>query len=171
MSSAILEQHENNKLFYRDIIALARRFPRNCFVICGKDAEWLKLETFSDIRDDIAATSNIAINSDYSEPLIAYSLAAGADSVVARYTSLRDQCLAINKPVIYHDGSVNNGPLVRSVLDFSPYPVMVTTFDSLVTQYSRIVNTGGYMPPEESNGLADFFFRERTHQPWLKRRF
>ena len=36
--------YKNNKLFYRDIVALARRFPRSCFVIRGKDAEWLKLE-------------------------------------------------------------------------------------------------------------------------------
>jgi hypothetical protein len=150
--------YKNNKLFYHDIIALARRFPRSCFVIRGKDAEWLKLETFSGVRADIAATPNIIINSDYSEPLVAYSLAAAADSVVARYTSLGDQCLAINKPVIYHDGSVNNGPLARSILDFTPYPVMVTTFDSLVTQYSRIVSDGHYLSPEEAKGLADFFF-------------
>jgi hypothetical protein len=148
----------DDKLFYRDIIALARRFPRSCFVIRGKDAEWLKLDTFFQIRDDIAATPNIVINSDYSEPLVAYSLAAAADSIVARYTSLGDQCLAINKPVIYHDGSVNNGPLVLSILDFTPYPVMVTTFDSLVTQYSRLVSDGHYMSPEETKGLADFFF-------------
>jgi hypothetical protein len=150
--------YENNKLFYRDIIALARLFPRNCFVIRGKDAEWLKLKTFSEIRESTEAIPNIVINSDYSEPLIAYSLAAAADSVVARYTSLGDQCLAINKPVIYHEGSANNGPLVRSILDFAPYPVMVTTFDSLLAQYSRIVSEGYYLSPEDTKSLADLFF-------------
>lgn len=150
--------YENNKLFYRDIIALAHLFPRSGFVIRGKDAEWLKLETFSEIRNGMEATPNIVINSDYSEPLIAYNLAAAADSIVARYTSLGDQCLAINKPVIYHEGSANNGPLVRSILDFSPYPIMVTTFDSLLAQYSRIVSEGHYLSPEDTESLADFFF-------------
>lgn len=150
--------YANNKLFYRDIIALAHLFPRNCFVIRGKDAEWLKLMTFSQIRDGISATPNIIINSDYSEPLIAYSLAAAADSIVARYTSLGDQCLGIHKPVIYHEGSANNGPLVRSILDFAPYPVMVTTFESLLAQYSRIVSEGRYLSSEDTESLADFFF-------------
>jgi len=150
--------YANNTLFYRDIIALAQLFPRNCFVIRGKDAEWLKLKNFSEIRDGMAATPNIFINSDYSEPLIAYSLAATADSIVARYTSLGDQCLAINKPVLYHDGSANNGPLVRSILDFAPYPVMVTTFGSLLAQYRRIVSEGHYLSLEDTKSLADFFF-------------
>jgi hypothetical protein len=150
--------YENNKLFYRNIIALARLFPRNCFVIRGKNAEWLKLKAFSEIHDGMAATPNIVINSDYSEPLIAYSLAAAANSVVARYTSLGDQCLAISKPVIYHECSANNGPLVRSILDFVPYPVMVTTFEALVAHYSRIVSEGSYLSPEDTNHLANFFF-------------
>ena len=35
---------------------------------------------------------------------------------------------------------------------------MVTTFDSLLAQYSRIVSEGRYLSPEDTKSLADFFF-------------
>ena len=148
----------NNRLFYRDIIALARRFPRSYFILRGKNADWRKIAEFTDICAEMDALPNIAVNDDYSRPLVSYELGIAADSVIARYTSLGDQCMAIGKPVIYHDAAMNGGPLVRSIMDFDRYPVIATDSESLSRLYERVIAHGQCMPEEERSAFAARFF-------------
>ncbi|MBI1202260.1 MAG: hypothetical protein GC182_07095 [Rhodopseudomonas sp.] len=152
----------NNRLFYRDIVALARRFPRSCFVIRGKNVDWLTIDAFADIRRDIEASPNVVVNQDYSRLLVAQDLAIAADSVIARYTSLGDQCMAIGKPVIYHDGAANGGPLVGSVLTFTPGDLTVHNIDELTRAYACVLDQGQVLPKGDMAAMVDHYFGRRS---------
>jgi hypothetical protein len=160
---------ENNRLFYRDVMELAKRFPRSCFVIRGKDAVWLELQAFADIRHEMDSLQNVTVSHDYSRPLAGYALAAAADSVIARYTSFGDQCLAAGKPVIYHDGAVNGGPLCGSVQNFAPYPIMVTHFDALFYRYSRVVAYGDAISDTDRSALISAFYTRPSKENGTKK--
>ncbi|MBI1201371.1 MAG: hypothetical protein GC182_02550 [Rhodopseudomonas sp.] len=148
----------NNISFYRDILRLARRFPRCCFVLRGKNAVWVDLPALADVRAEVGSLPNVTVSTDYSRPYIAYDLAAAADSIVARYTSLGDQCLAAGKPVIYHEGTVTECLLASSIVDFSPYPIMAHSAAELEALYTRVVETGDTMPPEARADMIGRFF-------------
>lgn len=158
----------NNISFYRDILRLARRFPRSCFVLRGKNAVWVDLPAFEQIRADMASLPNVTVSTDYARPYIAYDLAAAADSIVARYTSLGDQCLAAGKPVIYHEGTVTECLLASSIVDFAPYPIMAHSAAELETLYARVTETGDTMPPETRAAMIGRFFAAPQPAPPAK---
>jgi hypothetical protein len=157
-SRNIVSNWANNSLFYDDVVELARCFPQSYFIIRGKNADWLDIEHFADIRSRMAALPNIAVNTEYDRFQVSHELAMAADSVIARYTSLGDQCLALGKPVVFHDGAANGGPLVGSILDFAPYPVMVKTRQELFDRYERIVTTGDVMSERERNAMVEHYY-------------
>jgi hypothetical protein len=148
----------NNRLFYEDIIALARQFPSHYFLLRGKNADWFANPAFADIRQQVEMLPNISVSMRYDKPLISYDLAASSDSVIARYTSLGDQCLAVGKPLIYYDCAVNGGPLVRSLLDFDGHPVLISDRAILAERYSRLVSEGSLLPKEQQSAFLRRYF-------------
>ena len=148
----------NNISFYEDILRIARAFPNSSFVIRGKNADWISIPVFAEILSEIATLPNIVVSTDFSRPYIAYELASACDSVIARYTSLGDQCLASGKPVIYHEGTTTNSRLAGSIIDFKPYPIMVKTFDELLASYSRISSTGKAMAEQDHVEMIGYYF-------------
>jgi hypothetical protein len=148
----------NNKLFYRDVLHLAARFPKCFFLVRGKNADWLDIPDFEDIRREMKAIPNIAVSVDYSQQRIAYALASKADSIIARFTSLGDQALAVGKPVLVHDISANGGPLVSSVLSYEPYFPLATDRDTFFKLYARIVETGDIMSQQERHEMVKHFY-------------
>jgi hypothetical protein len=146
----------NNKLFYRDVFDLARRYPRNFFLIRGKDTNWLNIPEFEAERAEMAALTNVAVNSDYSRPGIAYELAEAADSIVARFTSLGDQSLAAGKPVVYHDISANGGLLIGSLL--GAHPAFATTRETFISLYERVMTSGDVMSAAERSEMMRYYF-------------
>ena len=148
----------NNKLFYRDIFHLAVRFPKCFFLIRGKNADWLDIPDFDDIRQEMKALSNVAVNADYSQQRIAYTLASKADSIVARFTSFIDQALAVGKPVIVHDISANGGPLVSSLVSYEPYFPLATDRETLFKLYARVVETGDVMSLVKRHEMVKHFY-------------
>jgi hypothetical protein len=146
----------NNKLFYRDVFDLARRYPRNFFLIRGKDTNWLNIPEFEAERAEMAALTNVAVNSDYSRLGIAYELAEAADSIIARFTSLGDQSLAAGKPVVYHDISANGGLLISSLL--GAHPAFATTRETFISLYERVLTSGDVMSATERSDMMHYYF-------------
>jgi hypothetical protein len=148
----------NNKLFYRDIFQLAARFPKCFFLVRGKNADWLNIPDFNDIRQEMNALPNVSVSADYSQQRIAYALASKADSIIARFTSLGDQALAVGKPVIVHDISANGGPLLSSLLSYEPYFPLATDRDTFFKLYARVVETGDIMSLLNRHEMVKHFY-------------
>ena len=77
---------------------------------------------------------NVFIDDRYDVFDRSYLLAAMADVVVARYTSLCDQCLAAGIPVLIHEPLPNGGRLISAWHDYKPFPVLTFSFQELQEQ-------------------------------------
>jgi hypothetical protein len=127
-----LTNQEANKAFYLDILHLALDRPAIDFVLRGKNDEWLAHSFFQDIAAIIDRTPNLVVDRTYSELNRSYRLAVEADCVVAKYTSLGDECLAAGKPVIYHDWSKNSIGYAKSFYDYAGLPVFAHDYAGLL---------------------------------------
>lgn len=135
----------NNKAFYKDIIKLAIEFPNAYFVIRGKNDNWCNISYFKDIYDVISSLPNIEVNRNYNAYNISYILAAGADCVIAKHTSLGDECLAAGKPVLFYDFTPNCSKIASSFFDYEKHPIFVYSYDELENRIRSILENGFFM--------------------------
>lgn len=96
-----------NRLFFEDMIRLAKELANIYIIIRGKDDVWCNMPYFSDVVDAIENAPNITINRDYDRQKVSYELCANTNLVIAKHTSLSDECLAIGIPVIFHEYTHN----------------------------------------------------------------
>ena len=91
-----------NKEFYEDIIYLANKFKNIEFLIKSKNYLWVENPKFSKIFKKMRKIDNIKIlkNQKIWTPVLSLSV---ADFAIARCSSLMDECLNLNKPIILCD--------------------------------------------------------------------
>ena len=162
---------ENNLSFYTDLVKLSKDFPGIHIIIRGKNDDWCSLPIFSAVYEEIMNIPNIEINRDYSEMDISYKLAAQADIIIAKHTSIGDEALACGIPVLFHDYLQNMKQMVSSIFNYDNYPVFVYSYNDLKLRMRGIING---TDPLNSNLLKkmkiDFFtipengtVKERLH--------
>ena len=135
----------SNFFFYSHIANLAEANPDTAFVIRGKDTTWCDLPEMQPAMIRFGKISNIFIDNQYATFDRSYELSAMADLVIARYTSLCDQCLAEGIPVLIYEAMPNHGRLISTWLDYGPYPVMVHNEDELHSRFQQTVREGRFM--------------------------
>lgn len=160
---------DSNRQFYQDIIRLSQLFDGVDFVIRGKDDRWWSMPQFEDVRRAVQARSNIRVDHDYSISEGSYRLAANADSLIIRPTSLGDQSLAIKKPVLFADYYEKTTRHISGLLEY-PYGIIARSFDELAERFGRIVQTGHYLTPDEASEVARRFYAHPVPQGSVRRR-
>lgn len=129
-----------HKYFLKDIINLAKKFPDTHFILRYKLINWMKIDFFRDILLEIDMIKNIQISQDYSKYNISYDLCSGSDLVIAKTTSLADECLAYGIPVLIHDYSYNLNTIISNVLDYKPLDIVCKNFEELEQKTKKILN-------------------------------
>jgi hypothetical protein len=137
---------ESNKLFYHTILNLAQANSKCVFIIRSKNNAWRTIPTFSEIEQLLVNSPNIVLDNNYDVKDRSYMLAAMADIVVARYTSLCDQCLANGIPVLVFEPLSNGEPTIAKWHDYWPYPILVNNLEELHSRFSSFVQGEEYMP-------------------------
>jgi hypothetical protein len=149
---------ENNRAMYEDLIRLAEEIPNVYIILRGKDDVWCDLPEFKDIYDRIQAMPNMEINREYTEFHVSSRLAAVADTVVAKHTSIAEEALAAGIPVLFYDFMPNIRRYVSSLYDFEGHPVCVLSYKELRDRIVRIVERGDYMDNEEFKRLRQYLY-------------
>jgi hypothetical protein len=126
-----------NKAFYLDIIRLALDRSDVDFLVRGKNIDWLDDPFFADVVAIINLIPNLDVDRSYSELNRSYNLAAEADCIVAKHTSLGDECLAVGKPVVFHDWSKNSIGYAKSFNAYGGLPVFACNYVSLLDLLDR----------------------------------
>lgn len=144
----------SNLAFYRDILELARRFPRTLFVIRSKDLGWTRLADYGEALRAIGSQPNLDISREYDIPNFQYRLAAVADLVIAKYTSIGDECMGLGIPVIYHDYTPVLPAAAHRTFDYGGLPVFVHDYQALETKTGEVLETGHYLEPSRVDELA-----------------
>ncbi len=101
--------------FIQGVLVLAESRPACDFLIRAKTIEWMSHPNLQDLVVRVSTTKNVSVSQDYESVGVSYALCQRAALVIAKYTSLVDECLSINVPVLIHDYSHNgSGRLRRS---------------------------------------------------------
>ena len=68
---------------------------------------WTENPYFKSILEEIESCENIKLSNDYSESFYSLKLCANADLVIAKHTSLADECLSNEIPVLFYEYTHN----------------------------------------------------------------
>ena len=156
----------DNLYFYNTIIAIAKENTSCVFIIRGKNCDWLEIPAFLHIKNSISLIPNLEIDTNYDISERSYQIAAMSDFVIARLTSLCDQCLAEDIPVFAFDAMANGDPITSYLHDYSPYPIMVFDEKILRQRVKNFIEHSRYMPKDKLKKMQrDYYGKGEINDP------
>ena len=139
-----------NASFYKDLCNLAEGFPEVDIIIRGKNSDWTKIPYFKDVLNKVNIIPNIWIDDDYSELNKQYKLASRSDLVIAKYTSIGDEIIAVGKRVIYYDYFPNSSHYFASgYFNYNNCNVYAYSYMQLEQMVQTVLNGGELLTDKE----------------------
>jgi hypothetical protein len=157
--------------FLDDMIRLSCEIPDIFIILRYKDIEWLSLPIFAETIQKIKSSENIKISIDYDKSFVSYDLCAHSDLVIAKYTSLADECLSVGIPVLFHEYTHNTERIVADTFDYHPTKIMCFNYAELLER-TKIILSGTpntmtedyeYLKNVVFGGMGDGKVKERIH--------
>jgi hypothetical protein len=159
-----------HRAFLNDMIHLSHDIPNVFIVLRFKDVDWLGLPAFAEVVQTIEASENIAISTDYEQLMLSYDLCAHSDLVIAKHTSLGDECLSVGIPVLFHEYTHNSDRLVGVAFDYGPARIMCFNYTELLARSRAVLSDDPQMAANYEylktviyGGLGDGEVRNRIH--------
>ena len=164
-----LNQHEPiinwraNNSFYNDLCRLSEQLPYVDIVIRGKDINWTKNDFFRDVLMRINNNPNIQISSTFSALGEQYRLAAKADLIIAKHTSIGDELIATGKNVIFYDFLPNSNKVISREYDYNKADIFVHSYGELELKTKSVIDGNNLLTESKlielqkiiNNGPAD----------------
>lgn len=157
--------------FLDDMIRLSKEIPDIFIILRYKDVDWVSLSVFAETVQKINSSGNMIISMDYDKSYFSYDLCAHSDLVIAKHTSLGDECLSAGIPVLFHEYTHNTERLIADAFDYTPARIMCFNYDELLERAKIILSgtpnamTGDYeyLKNVVYGGLGDGKVKERIH--------
>jgi hypothetical protein len=128
------------KSFIYNMINISKRLNNSFVVIRYKDIDFLKNNYFDDVIKIIDKRENIIISKIYNEDKYSYKLCSYADLIVAKHTSLADECICKNIPVLFHDFTHNFNGITKKNFDFLYKDLICTNEEDLLNKANLFLN-------------------------------
>ena len=109
------------------------------------------------ILEKLNNCENIVISDKYAA-FYAYRLCAHADLVIAKPTSIADECLSKEVPVLFHDYTHNMQKIVSDIFDYSQSNLLCHNFHDLFTRSQSILSGKNSKLVEEVKALNNKFY-------------
>ena len=163
---------ENDHFFRKEIIKIAQDFNDYDFIIRGKNIEWMNIEYFHDILYEWNNTSNIIIDTNYSEFYRAYELCNNINLIIAKHTSIADECISKGYDVIIFEYGINYSCFIKDWYPKIPGINFCHSYEEL-RDYMNFFHKNGYITTERQkteiintlfDGLSDGNVRTRVSQ-------
>ena len=126
--------------FLEDIIKIAKNIKNSFFVLRYKNIDWINISFFKEILKEINKLENLILSEDYSEYFISYQLCAHADLIIAKHTSIGDECLSLEIPVLFHEYSHNTSKQMSYIHKYE-IDVMCFNFNDLFEKTFKILSS------------------------------
>lgn len=157
--------------FLDDIIRLSSEIPDIFIILRYKYVDWMSLPIFAETIQKIKTTDNITISIDYEKSFFSYDLCAHSDLVIAKPTSLTDECLAAGIPVLFHEYTHNTKRLVADAIAYTPARILCFNYQDLKERVQIILSGSpnaitedyDYLRKVVYGGLGDGRVKERIH--------
>ena len=160
-----------HRQFLEEMVQLSRDIPNVFIILRFKHIGWVSLPVFAEAVREIQSLENMVISMDYEKSFISYDFCAHSDLVIAKHTSLGDECLAVGIPVLFHEYTHNTKRLVADAFDYGQTRIMCFTYQELLER-SKIILSGDphamtpdyeYLERVVYGGLGDGKVRKRIH--------
>ena len=127
--------------FLEDAIRLSQNLKNTYIIIRYKGLNWpLKTDSyFKSIFDRLNDCENIVLSENYKESFYSYKLCANADLVIAKHTSLADECLSHEIPVLFYDYTHNMKKALSEAWGYSPSVLMCSNFEELLEKSQSLL--------------------------------
>ena len=119
------------KCFLEDFIKLSQNLNNTFIVLRYKDLSWANNKYFENTFRKIKDCKNLVISNHYDESFYVYKLCANADLIIAKHTSVVDECLANEIPVLLHEYTNNMQKIYTDILSYLPSELMCHSFQEL----------------------------------------
>ena len=118
------------------MIALSQKLENTFIVLRYKTIDWVENEYFKKIFDKIHHCENIILCNNYEEGNYSYKLCAHADLIIAKATSIADECLSKAIPVLYHEYTQK---IISIISNYLPQELMCYNFEELYQKSKTIL--------------------------------
>lgn len=125
--------------FLEDVIKLSKQLKNTFIVIRYKYVEWRSNSYFKDILDRVDSCENIIISNYYKEPFHSYKLCANADLIIAKHTSIADESLSKEIPLLFYEYTHNMKNIVTDAFDYFSSEIMCYNFEELLNKSKSIL--------------------------------
>jgi hypothetical protein len=127
--------------FLEDTIKFSKHLKDTLIILRYKGLDWpLRTEAcFKNILNKINECKNIIISENYEEPLYSYKLCANADLVIAKHTSIADECLSNEIPVLFYDYTHNTKRITSDVFNYLSSGLMCCDFEELLEKSKSLL--------------------------------
>ena len=125
--------------FFEDLIKLSQYLVNTFAILRFKKLDWTANAYFKNILNKINNSENITISSNYKEAFYSYKLCAHADLVIAKATSIADECLSKKIPVLFHEYTHNMKKIVLDIPNYLPSELMCYNFEDLYQKSKSIL--------------------------------
>jgi hypothetical protein len=168
----LLINWKTHQQFLDDMIQLSNDIPDIFIILRYKNVDWMSLPIFNEIIQKINSSENIIISTDYSKDFFSYDICAHSDLVIAKYTSLADECLSVGIPVLFHEYTHNTERILADVFDYNPAKIMCFNYQELLERAKIVINGKPntmiqdyeYLKNVVYGGLSDGRVKERIHK-------
>jgi len=127
--------------FFKDAITISKNLD-NVFLIIKYKAFECPLRSnpyFKNIIDEINGLDNIIISNNYSEAYYSYKLCSNADLVIAKHTSIADECLSSDIPVLFYEYTHNMKGIQSDAFNYSQSGLMCYEPKELIERSKSIL--------------------------------
>ena len=126
--------------FMEDIIKLSEYLKDTFIVVRYKSINWINNSHFKKILKKINDSKNITISTNYKESFYSYKLCANADLVIAKHTSLVDECLVNEIPVLVYEYGHNLTKIMSGVFNYLSSELMCHNFQELLEKSKSLLH-------------------------------
>ena len=124
--------------FLKECIKLSQNLHDTYIILRFKGLDWAKNSFFSKVLNEINNNENITISDYYKQPNYSYKLCANSDLIIARHTSIADECLCMGIPVLFHEYTHNVKKIVLNYENYLPSELICENFEELLEK-SKII--------------------------------
>tara|TARA_B100001964_G_C14139385_1_gene556651 strand:+ start:36 stop:1004 length:969 start_codon:yes stop_codon:yes gene_type:complete len=125
--------------FLENCIKLSQNLKNTYIILRYKTLSWANNKFFENILNKIKNYENIIISSNYSENFYSYKLCANADLIIARHTSIADECLSNEIPVLFYEYSHNMNKIVLNEPNYLPSELICCNFEELLQKSKSLL--------------------------------
>ena len=125
--------------FLEDVIRFSKNLNNAIVILRYKDLIWTTNIYFKDILNKINNCENIIISTHQNESFYAYKLCANADLIVAKHTSIADECLSHEIPVLFYDYTHNMKGITSDAFDYLSSGLVCYNFEELLEKSKSLL--------------------------------